>query len=164
MAHVTIYGKCLTKPEIEALIALVANAACNEGEVVVVDGIESPAQAVPDPIVLILGTPAACADPDLEANLKSAHNIGHRAIWVWPEGNAPAELPPAAANYCYSYVPWDAKKLAAVTADDDVTCFETSTGEKVPRVPTDRNLCVDEEEGGEKKKAKVGGKKKVKSE
>lgn len=154
MAQVTIYGKHLTKAEIEAVKKLAIEAACNDGAIVVVDAIEPPAQAVSDPVVLILGTPANCADPELEANLMRAHKAAQRVIWVWPESAAPTELPPPAAKYSYSYVSWSAKKLAAVTADDDVTCFESATGEKVPPVATDRNLCVDEEAGGGKKKAK----------
>lgn len=154
MAQVKINGKHLTKQEIEALKELVAEAACNDGEVLVVDTVESPAQDVADPVVILLGTPATCADPELEENLKCAHKTGQRVIWVWPDGSTPTELPPAAANYCYSYVSWEAEKLAAVVADDDVTCFETATGEKVPPVPTERNLCVDDEESATVKKAK----------
>lgn len=154
MAQITIYGKYLTQAEVTSLKDLAAAAGCNDGEIVVVDIIESPAVAAADPVVLILGTPATCSDPDLEANLKRAHKIAQRVIWVWPDGTAPTELPPAAAKYSYSYVPWDAGKLAAVTADDDFTCFETASGEKVVPVDTERNLCVDDEEAAGKKKAK----------
>jgi hypothetical protein len=153
MAHVTIYGKHLARGQIEALKKLVTEAACNEGEIVVVDAVEGPS-AGSDPVLLILGTPAICADADLEANLMRAHKTAQRVIWVWPDGAAPTEVPPAAAKYSYSYVPWDAKKLAAVTADDDVTCFENAAGEEVPAVATERNLCVDDEESAGKKKAK----------
>ena len=155
MAQMTIYGKYLTTAEIEALKKLVAEAACSDGEIVVVEAVEPPASSSSDPVVLILGTAATCAAPDLEANLVCAHKAAQRVIWVWPHGVPPTELPPAAAKYSYSYVPWDAKKLAAVTADDDVTCFETASGEKVPPVDTERNLCVDDEEGGGNKKAKA---------
>lgn len=153
MAQVTIYGQPLSQAEVEALRKLVLEAACNDGEVVVVDAVELPTPSDSDPVVLILGTPASCADPDLEANLMRAHKTAQRVIWVWPQSAEPTELPPAAAKYSYSYVPWDAKKLAAVTADDDVTCFETATGENFPTVATERNLCVDDEETGDKKKA-----------
>jgi hypothetical protein len=153
MTRVKIYGKPLRHSEIEALKELVEEAACGDGEVVVVDGVE----AVPpndDGVVLVLGTPASCVDPDLEAHLMRAQKTGQRVVWVWPESAEPTELPLAAAKYSYSYVPWDARKLAAVVGDNDVHCFETATGETIPQVPTERNLCVDDDETGGKKKAK----------
>jgi hypothetical protein len=154
MARVSIYGKPLSKAEVEALKKLVADAKCGDGPMAVVSAVEVSAPLAHDPVVLVVGTPATCSDPDLETNLARAHKAAQRVIWIWPQGSAPTELPPAVAKYAYSYVPWDAKKLAAVAADDDVTCFETATGEKVPPVPTERNLCVEEElAGGGKKKA-----------
>jgi len=154
MAQVTIYGKHLTTTEIDALKKLVAQAGCSDGEVVVVNALD-PGSLAADPVLLILGTPATCADQELEANLVLAHKTAQRVIWVWPDSAVSTDLPPAAAKYSYSYVPWEAKKLAAVAADDDVTCFETATGEKVPPVTTERNLCVDDDDTSGKKKAKT---------
>lgn len=154
MTRVKIYGKPLRHSETAALRKLVEEAACGDGEVVVVDAVEAQPQSDSDSVVLVLGTPAGCTDSELEANLMLAHRTGQRVIWVWPESAESAELPPPAAKYCYSYVPWDTRKLAAVVADDDVTCFETPSGEKVPKVPTERNLCVEEDESDGKKKAK----------
>lgn len=154
MTRVKIYGKPLRHSETQALEKLVEEAACSYGKAVVVDAVEADPESGTDSVVLVLGTPAGCDDSDLEANLMRAHTTGQRVIWVWPENAEPTELPPPAAKYCYSYVPWDARKLAAVVADDDVTCFETATGEKIPQVPTERNLCVDDDESDGKKKAK----------
>lgn len=155
MTRVKIYGKPLRHSETEALKKLVEEAACSDGKAVVLDSVEAQPQSDADSVVLVLGTPASCGDSDLEANLMRAHQTGQRVIWVWPESAEPTELPLPAAKYCYSYVPWDARKLAAVIADDDVACFETATGEKIPQVPTERNLCVDDDDESDgKKKAK----------
>jgi hypothetical protein len=110
-----------------------------------------PDSNVDDEVILVLGTAPICADAETEANLAKAANGARRAIWIWPQDSAAAELPPGAAKYSYSVIPWDSEKLRAVSADDDVTCFETPSGEPLPKVPTERNLCVEE-------KVKVKGK------
>jgi hypothetical protein len=43
-------------------------------------------------------------------------------------------------------VSWNAKKLRAVAADDDETCFETPAGEPLPKTPTERNICVEDKQ------------------
>jgi hypothetical protein len=151
MAQVTIYGKTLSKAEVEAVKDLVIAAACSDGEIKVVDAVDSAAPVALNSVVLFLGTSATCLDKDLEANLVCAHASAQRAILLWPEFAKPSEPPAAVSNYCYSYLSWDAKKLAAVVADDDFTCFETALGEPVPKVPTERNLCVDVEDDVKKK-------------
>jgi hypothetical protein len=146
MGRLTIFGKQLTKAEITELTTLAQEAGYNASEIDVVDEIGKPDLNAENDVIVLLGTPAACADPDLEMNLKKAANGPRRAIWIWPKDGGAAKLPPAAANYCYSYIQWSADKLHAVAADDDTTCFVSATGEPTPKVPTERNLCADEEE------------------
>ncbi len=100
-------------------------------------------------------TPAACADASLDEELAKTQNGGRRAICIWPvEGDVPPEHPPAAKKYGYSIIPWDANKLRAVAADDDVFYFETPAGEPLPTVETERNLCVVEVKPKIEEKAK----------
>ena len=47
---------------------------------------------------------------------------------------------------------WSAGKLRAVMADDDVTYFEKPDGIPMPKVETERNLCVEEEDADMKPK------------
>jgi len=145
MARFTIFGKLLTDAELIALKALIEAAGGAVGDIEVVTVIGEPDPDAENDIVLLLGTPIVCADPDLEAAFVKAANGPRRAVWVWPEDGGTTTLPPAAAKYAYSYVSWNAEKLAEVIADDDVTYFEAATGEPIPKVPTERNLCVEEE-------------------
>jgi hypothetical protein len=147
-----IFGTQLTQAEIDALRALAAEAGCPGDKIAVVTSICDPDPNVDDEVILLLGTPSTCADPNLETDLARAANGARRVIWIWPESAGAAELPPSAAKYSYSTVSWNAEKLRAVVADDDVMCFETATGEPIPKVPTERNLCAEDEE---KKKAKA---------
>lgn len=155
MAKVTIYGKGLTAEELQALKGLVAKAGCAEGDILSVDSLVPDVSDSNDPVMLVLGTPAICEDNSLEASLVQALGAAMRVIWVWPEDSEISELPLTIEKYCYSYVPWDAEKLAGVAADDDVTCFETPRGNPVPTIPTPRNICVEEMPAdGNKKKGK----------
>jgi len=144
MTRFTIFGKLLTPAEIEALKALVDQLGCPADEIAVVNAVGDPDPDIDDDVILVLGTDATCADADLETNLKRAANGARRAIWIWPTDAGAAELPPPAAKYSYSAIPWSAEKLRAVAADDDVTCFETPGGKPLPKVSTERNLCVEE--------------------
>jgi len=144
MTRFTILGKCLTPVEIEALKALVGQMGCPADEIVVVDAVGDPDPELEDDVILLLGTDATLADADLETNLAKAANGARRAIWIWPMDSEATELPPPAAKYSYSAIPWSPEKLRAVAADDDVTCFETPVGKPLPPVPTERNLCVEE--------------------
>jgi hypothetical protein len=143
MARFAIFGKNLTPDEIVAVKALVnAAAECpTDVEVLAVVGPSDP--DAENDVIVVLGTPGVCADPELEADFVKAANGSRRAIWVWPEGSEAIAVPPAAEKYCYSYVPWNPEKLRAAAADDDVTCFETAAGTPVAKVPTERNLCVE---------------------
>jgi hypothetical protein len=145
MTRFTIFGKLLTPAEISALKALLDQAGCPADEIAVVNAIDDPDPDVEDDVIVLLGTDATCADADLETNLARAANGARRAIWIWPTDAIAAELPAPAAKYSYSAVPWSAEKLRAVAADDDVTCFETPAGRPLPKVPTERNLCVERE-------------------
>jgi len=150
MARFTIFGKQLTEAEIEALKTLAEEAGGHAEEIEMLTEIGGPEPEAEDSLILMLGTPATCGDVDLEANLAKAANGARRAIWIWPETGDPTRLPPPAAKYCYSVIPWNAEKLRAVAADDDITCFETPTGEPLPKVPTERNLCVEEKATGKR--------------
>lgn len=140
-----IFGKHLTDAEIEAMKVLAARAGESLADIEVVDGADAAKPDADDGVVLFLGTPSTCAAPDLEDALAAVARGAGRAIWVWPLGAAAIDLPPSAGKYAYSSVPWHAEKLRAVIADDDVTCFETSEGTPIPKVQTERNLCVEEE-------------------
>jgi hypothetical protein len=128
-----------------AVTELAAEAGCSLEEIEVVSSIGGPVPGCDDEIVLVLMSPETCSDPLLEDELAKTPNGGRRAICIWPEkGAVPDEPPSAAKKYGYSIIPWDADKLCSVAADDDVLCFETPTGEPLPKVETERNLCVDE--------------------
>jgi hypothetical protein len=128
-----------------AVAELAAEAGCSREEIEVIPSIGDPIPDCDDEIVLVLISPATCADPDLEEELKKTPNGGRRAICIWPrEGDIPAEPPSAANKYGYSIIPWNADKLRAVAADDDALCFETPTGAPLPKVEMEHNLCVDE--------------------
>jgi hypothetical protein len=146
MVKVMILGRWLSPQEIAALLALIAESGLGNGAVEVVETIVAVTEDLDDAIVLVMGTADACGDSDLEAILAQAPATGQRAIWIWPKGSTKSAPPPAAKKYCYSIVSWDAKKLAAVMADDDVTCFEYASAEPIPKVETERNCCVDEDE------------------
>lgn len=139
-----IFGSQLTNAEIEAIRALVIEADCTANNIDIISSIEDPSPDVDDEVILVLGTHGTCTDPDLEENLANVPNGGRRAIWIWPKDMVAAELPAAAAKYSYSVIPWNAEKLRVVVSDDDVLVFETPTGEPLPKVPTERNLCVEE--------------------
>lgn len=144
MVRFSIFGKNLTPSEIEAVQALIKAAAENTAEVEVVTEVGSPDPDAENDVIVVLGTPKVCADAELENDFVKAANGPRRAIWVWPEGSDATAVPPGAEKYCYSYVSWNAQKLCAAAADDDVTYFETGGGAPVPKVDTERNLCVAE--------------------
>jgi hypothetical protein len=144
MTRFTILEKHLTPVEIEALKALVGQIVCPADEIVVVNAIGDPDPDVEDDVILVLGTDPTCADAEMETNLAKAAKGARRAIWIWPKDAGAVELPPPAKKYGYSVIPWSAEKLRAVAADDDVTCFETPAGKPLPKVQTERNLCVEE--------------------
>lgn len=145
MAKISIFGPGLQAEDIQILRGLLAQIPCREGPIGVVQTIGD--SGVDDAVIVLLGIPKVCTDPDLEKRLSPVVGTPQRAIWVWPQGS-PESLPPIAAKkYCYSTVPWDAQKLSAVICDDDVTCFEGPDGKPLPKVEVDRNLCVVEEKG-----------------
>lgn len=143
MRRIKILAKALTEAELAAAIGLAKESGCSAAELETVTTIGDPVENCDDEIVLVVMTPATCADTALEEELANTPNGGRRAICIWPgDGNIPAEHPPAAKKYGYSIIPWDADKLRAVAADDDVFYFETAGGEALPPVDTERNLCV----------------------
>jgi hypothetical protein len=144
MVKIEILGHGLTDEVKEKLIELLHSSGCEDRYIEVVQTIPDPDPDCDDEIVVVFATPDVCADPNLEGELTQAQNGGRRAICIWPEGSTTGEVPAAAAKYAYSIVPWDSHKLKKVVADDDFTCFETPTGEPLPTVETERNLCVDE--------------------
>jgi hypothetical protein len=151
MVKATILGRGLDPLEIEGLLSLLAEAGSCEGPVDVTEAITPVSPDQDDAVILLLGTPGTCADNELEANLAQIPASMQRAIWVWPKNSAASNPPPAARKYCYSIVPWSAGKLRAVMADDDVTYFEKPDGIPMPKVETERNLCVEEEDEADTK-------------
>jgi hypothetical protein len=143
MAKITIYGKGLKGVEIKAVKDLVGSAGGGQGEVKAVETVGAADADYDDEVLIVLGTPAVCADGKLEANLVKAHGNGQRVIWVWPDGAEDAAPPPAVKHYCYSRIPWDPTKLRTVIQGDDVILFETPSGKPDPNPETDR-LCVEE--------------------
>jgi hypothetical protein len=155
MRRIKILGKTLNDTETAALVDLAVEAGCSAAEIEVVATVGEPVPDCDDEIVLILMSPATCTDTGLEEEMAKTPNGGRRAICIWPlEGDLPTEPPPAVKKYGYSIIPWDAAKLSAVAADDDVLCFETSTGQPLPTVETERNLCVVEVKPKVEQKAK----------
>jgi len=144
MSRVKILGKSLKKEEVEALVALITEAGCDAERAEIVESIGEPEPDCLDELIFVLATPQTCADPTLEKEFAKVLNGGRRAIWIWPKEAATADIPEATKKYSYSIIPWSAKKLASVVADDDVTCFELPTGEPLPKVEMERNLCVEE--------------------
>ena len=146
MRRIRILGKALDPTVVEALLALANEAGFDAEEVKVIESVGEPDPACNDEIFIVLASPETCASPELEANLTAAQKGGgRRTICIWPDDASPDTEPPGAAQkYAYSIIPWDADKLRAVAADDDVLCFETSDGQPLPTPKTERNLCVDE--------------------
>ncbi|HLZ00959.1 MAG TPA: hypothetical protein VKR55_02270 [Bradyrhizobium sp.] len=144
MAKIKILGKVLTNEEVKQATELAVQAGCVADDVEIVESVGDPTADCEEDVLIVVITPAACGDPGLEGELEKLQNGGRRAVCVWPRGTEGAELPQAAQKYAYSIVPWEPKKLAAVLADDDVTCFETQAGEALPKVPMEHNLCVDD--------------------
>lgn len=144
MSNVKILGKKLTKQEVTALKALVSEAGWDPKDVQVVESITEPDPANDDEVVLILATPSICSESNIEKEMAKAANGSRRAIWIWPKEATASVVPEACKKFSYSVVSWDAKKLAAVIADDDVTCFELPTGQPMPKVKMEHNLCVED--------------------
>jgi hypothetical protein len=138
-----IFGRKLTDAEVSAVKALADEAGCLADRIEVTTSIGEPDPDAEDEVILMLATPDTCADVELENDLASVPKGGRRAIWIWPQNGAPAELPAAAAKYSYSIISWNAEKLRAVASDGDVTCFESPMGELLPKIPVKRNLCVE---------------------
>jgi hypothetical protein len=155
MRRIKIFGRALSGVEAAAAVDFAAEAGFTAAEIEVTASVGEPLADCDDEIVLVVMTPATCADVSLEEELAKTPNGGRRAICVWPtQGDIPDEHPSAAKKYAYSIIPWDAEKLRAVAADDDVFCFETPAGEPLPTVETERNLCVVEVKPEIEEKAK----------
>lgn len=144
MRRLRIFAKHMTSEEIAALSELAAASGFAADEIETVLEIGAPLVDCDDEVILIPISAAACAASDLEDDVKQVSNGARRAICVWPE-DAEAEVPASARKYAYSIVPWNAEKLKAAAADDDVLIFEMPSGDVIPKVYTERNLCVDEE-------------------
>lgn len=163
MPKTKIFGKNLLQQELNDMEALAVKAGCLPDELEVVDSVGEPDPEAGDEVLLVLATAATCADPTLEEEFAKAQNGGRRVVCVWPKAGSgtqppdaaslPAQLPDAASKYAYSILPWHPKKLSSVLADDDVTCFENEAGVPLPKVPMDRNQCVDVPKQPKKKNA-----------
>lgn len=144
MACIKIYAKGLSEGEKASVHALALEVGCEPQNLAFIQAVGEPDPKCGDEIILVLATPAVCFSPQIEAEFLQAQNGGRRVICVWPENQAPDQIPPAAAKHCYSIVPWNVAKLRKVVADDDVTILEDASGEPLPKVETERNLCVEE--------------------
>ena len=146
MRRIRILAKTLDPAALEALLALSMKADFKPDEVEVIESVGEPDPACDDEIFVVLASPETCANPELEKDLVAAQKGGgRRTICIWPaDAPSEAEPPVAAQKYAYSVIPWDADKLRAVAADDDVLCFEGPDGQPLPKPETERNLCVDE--------------------
>ena len=131
-------------------MALSSEAGFKSEEVDVIESVSEPDPDCDDEIFLLLASPETCVNPELEKELAAAQKGGgRRTICIWPADASPAAEPPVAAKkYAYSVIPWDADKLRAVAADDDVLCFEKPDGQPLPKPETERNLCVDDKAKG----------------
>ncbi len=105
MTKVTIFGRGLGPEEVEALQELVAATDASEAAIGVVQTVGEAQPDVDMAVVVVLGTPSACNDAGLEAELIKAQNTGQSIVWIWPEGSIETALPVTAKKYCYSVVP-----------------------------------------------------------
>lgn len=146
MRRVRILASEMPVEDLKAVSQLAMQAGFFADEIDVVKAVEAPVAHCDDEVMLVVLSPTICQRPGLEAELVKAHNGGtRRTIAVWPRDVGHEAVPPdAALKYCYSIVRWDADKLRAVAADDDVLCFETPSGERLPNAPMPRNCCVEE--------------------
>ena len=145
MTSATILSEDLDPNDIEAVRSLLMQAGFDESCITVAETLAALDPDLDDGVVLVLGTPARCANSTLETQLAGVAAGLQRAIWLWPASPTATTVPAGVKKYCYSIVPWDVAKLRAVMADDDVTHFEQPDGVPMPKVDTERNLCVDED-------------------
>ena len=146
MRRLRILTKHLTPAEIKAVAELAAASGFAAAEIEMVESIGAPLADCDDEVILIPLSKEACVAPDLEEHVKQVSDGARRAICVWPKNTqGEVEVPIPARKYAYSIVPWDAEKLQAAAADDDALIFELPSGVAMPKVYTERNLCVDEE-------------------
>src|SRR5258708_6670812 len=107
MRKIKLLTKGLTQAEIDAAMKLALAGGCSAEEMEVVVEVGEPEPACDEELVLVVMTPAVCADPDVETELKKTPNGGRRAICVWPESAEAKQQPPAAAaKYAYSIIQW----------------------------------------------------------
>lgn len=144
LTRVKIFARTLTEAEVEAVATLASDAGCPADQIEAITSMGNPSPDSEDEVILLLGTPNTCADPDLESEFAQALKGGRRVIWIWPKEAETTALPMAAEKYCYSVITWNTEKLRTVAADDDVMCFESPIGDPLPKVPTRRHLCIDE--------------------
>lgn len=145
MTSLKILKKWLSEQELEQLLELLVEAGIVQDDVEVVDSVRDPDPACEDEVLLLLATDATCEAPDLEKEMVRAQNGPRRTIVVWPAQSSETAWPPTAKKYAYSIVPSDPAKLSEVLADDDVTRFEDSSGQPLPKIEMEHNLCVEEE-------------------
>ena len=144
MTKISIYRSKSAPEDLKKLADLAHAAGHDPNSNEIVDQIGEPSENCEDEVILVLATSDNCKDPGFETALSRVPNGGRRAVCVWQEGAQEFELPTAAKNFAYSIVPWNPERLRVVLADDDIVCFESPTGAPLPKVPTERNLCVEE--------------------
>ena len=145
MRRITILDRNLKIEEIEQIKGLAEDADITDDEIELSDTVGEPDPDREDEIILILASPATCADPALEADLATTQRGGRRAICVWPHDAATDAQPTDAMHkYAYSIIRSDPERLRVVATEEDQHCFETPNGQPLPKPKTERNLCVDE--------------------
>lgn len=142
--RIRILSRSLEAPEVAALVAFATEAGFSAEEIEVTPVVGDPLTNCDDEIILVTLS-AVAPDAGLDDELKKIQNGARRAICVWQnEIPAKVKIPIAATKYAYSIIPRNVEKLRAVVADDDILYFETPDGQPIPKVDTERNLCVDE--------------------
>src|SRR5258708_5640351 len=99
MSCLKIFGKVLTKQQVEDLKGLLESAGCDPAQIEVLNAVGIPDPDCDDEVIIVMLTPAVCEADDLEKNVAQAQNGGRRVICIWPKDTAEVEAPPAAKKY-----------------------------------------------------------------
>lgn len=146
MTVIKLYRHGLSKDEVEELLKMAASAAgIPQSGIEIVEEVGEPEEDCDDEVILTILTPSINTDDKFEKNLEKAPIGGRRAICIWGKTGEQFPLPPAVQKFSYSIIPWNLDKLRAAIVLDDVTCFENPSGQPLPPVDTDRNVCVVEQ-------------------
>jgi hypothetical protein len=142
MRRIKILRKGLREADVNALSALLTKAGFSAKEIEIIGSIGEPDVNCEDELFAVL---LSSENPELEKDLAASHRGGRRTICIWPaNARVDSEPPDSVLKHAYSVVPWNADKVRAAAANDDVLCFERPDGQPLPKAETERNLCVEE--------------------